>query len=64
VILRIAFPNNEEEETAEILEDISWDEFFEQFERQKLALISQEKTEDGNLSRFNKLVGREGAGDL
>lgn len=40
------------------LEPISWDEFFDKFEASHLALVYQEKTKDGELSRFNKLVSR------
>ena len=36
------------------LEEISWDEFFEKFEDNKLALLFQ----DAGESRFNKLIHR------
>ena len=38
---------------------ISWEEFFEKFEEQKLAFLHQDKTEDGSTSRFCKLIGRD-----
>jgi hypothetical protein len=41
------------------LEEISWDEFFEKFEENELALLLQDKTESGGESRFNKLVDRK-----
>jgi hypothetical protein len=40
------------------LERISWDEWFEAFDDNNLALVYQEKTADGEESRFNKLVSR------
>jgi hypothetical protein len=52
-ILRIDF--NEPDES---LEEISWDEFFEAFDDNELALLHQDKTEDGKPSRFNKLIHR------
>ena len=50
-ILRIDFPGFSGEDT---LEEIEWDEFFEWFDRNKLALLLS--SERGN--RFNKLVDR------
>jgi hypothetical protein len=40
------------------LEEISWDEFFEEFEKNKLAFLYQEKTTDGQESRFFKFIKR------
>jgi hypothetical protein len=40
------------------LEAISWEEFFAKFEESNLALLYQEKTKDGQTSRFFKLVSR------
>jgi hypothetical protein len=45
-------------EPEESLEPISWDEFFEKFEDNQLALLHQDRTKDGQLSRFFKLVRR------
>jgi hypothetical protein len=56
-ILRINFPGGEEDR----LEDISWDDFCEKFESEKLAFLYQEQTKDGSESRFFKLVSRENA---
>lgn len=53
-ILRIDF--NEPEET---LEEVPWDEFFEVFEDRQLAFLHQDRTADGNLSRFFKFVRRD-----
>ncbi len=54
-ILRIDFPGYSGEGK---LEPISWDEFFEKFDAQELALIYQEKTAEGEKSNFNKIVSR------
>jgi hypothetical protein len=59
-IIRIEFrdsPNTKDD----ALEEVSWDEFFEKFEDSDLALLYQEETAKGELSNFNKLVGRETA---
>lgn len=54
-ILRIYFPGYSGEEA---LETISWDDFFEKFEEQKLAFLYQEELKSGEESRFCKLVSR------
>lgn len=41
------------------LEEIDWSAFFEKFEEEKLAFLYQEKTDEGELSRFNRLVSRD-----
>ncbi|MFC7157359.1 hypothetical protein ACFQPA_18175 [Halomarina halobia] len=41
------------------LERISWDEFFEKFEGNDLAMLYQETTNEGETSRFFKFVDRE-----
>lgn len=41
------------------LEPITWDEFFEKFERSRLALAYQETSVDGERSDYNKLVKRD-----
>ena len=50
-LLRIDFPGFGEEGS---LEQISWDEFFEEFERNDLAFLYQDEPK----SRFNKFVSR------
>jgi hypothetical protein len=55
-ILRIDFPGYS---GAGSLEQISWEEFFEKFDREKLALVYQETTARGQKSNFNKIVSRE-----
>ena len=55
-MIRIDFPGFSGEES---LQEISWDEWFEAFDANGLALVYQEQTSDGEESRFNKLVSRE-----
>jgi hypothetical protein len=43
----------------EDLSKISWDDFFEKFEKEKLAFLYQEETADGAESRFHKFVRRD-----
>lgn len=52
-ILRIDFGEPEDE-----LEQIDWQEFFEIFEANGLSFLYQDKTADGDTSRFNKFVER------
>jgi hypothetical protein len=57
-ILRIEFPGDGPDEN---LEPISWDAWFEWFDRNGLAFVYQEEKADGELSTFNKLASREPA---
>lgn len=52
-ILRIDFGDPEE-----ALEPIDWEAFFQIFEKSDLAFLHQDKTADGELSRFSKFVSR------
>ncbi|MCU1235980.1 MAG: 1,4-alpha-glucan branching enzyme [Candidatus Solibacter sp.] len=54
-LLRIDFPDGPDPN----LEPISWDEWFKKFEDKKLAFIYEEKTAEGKISYFNKLVSRD-----
>jgi hypothetical protein len=54
-ILRIDFPPND----SDRLEEISWDDFFEKFDKSNLAFLYQEKKADGEVSYFNKFVSRD-----
>ncbi|MEZ4727218.1 MAG: hypothetical protein R3E79_08810 [Caldilineaceae bacterium] len=56
-VLRIHFPAQSRDNAS--FREISWEEFFDDFEANDLQLVYQEKTSDGQLSRFNKLVERE-----
>ena len=52
-ILRLDFEPRDAE-----LEEISWEEFFETFDREKLAFLYQEETAGGSTSRFHKFINR------
>ena len=52
-VLRIDFGEPEEG-----LDPIEWGEFFKIFDKNDLAFLYQEKTQDGAISRFNKFVAR------
>ena len=54
-ILRIEF---QEHKSGQSLTPISWEEFFEKFEESQLAFLYQEKTQQGEISRFFKFVSR------
>ena len=55
-MIRLDFPGYS---GGESLQEISWDEWFEKFDREGLALLHQEKTASGEKSNFNKLIARE-----
>jgi hypothetical protein len=57
-IIRLDFPGYSGEGS---LEQITWDEWFEDFEDNELALVVQDKMANGQKSNFNKLVSRESA---
>jgi hypothetical protein len=56
-MIRLDFPGYS---GADSLQEISWEEFFEKFDEQGLALLYQQTTKGGQKSNFNKLVSREG----
>jgi hypothetical protein len=56
-ILRIDFPGG----SGDNLEAIEWDRWFAAFEDSELAFIYQDRTADGETSRFNKIVSRDSA---
>jgi len=55
-VLRIDFPGYGEDER---FEPISWDEFFKKFDEKGLAMLYEDKTADGKVSRFYKFVSRD-----
>ena len=57
-VLRIDYLGFSGEDT---LERINWEEFFETFEKNKLAFLYQDKLESGETSRFSKLIDRDSA---
>jgi hypothetical protein len=62
-IIRLMFPNYSESE-EDSLEEISWDDWFNEFDKRNLALIVQEETASGTKSNFNKIVSRETVEEL
>lgn len=54
-LLRIDFPGYTGQDK---LQPISWDEFFEKFDENNLAMLYQEQTAGGQPSNFVKLVSR------
>jgi competence ComEA-like helix-hairpin-helix protein len=54
-ILRLDFPGYS---GGDSLEPLGWDQWFDAFEANRLALLIQEKTADGRQSNFNKLARR------
>ena len=57
-MIRLNFPGYSGEES---LQEISWNEWFQQFDENQLALMVQDRTARGQKSNFNKLIKREGA---
>lgn len=55
-VLRIWFPDVGPSD--ETFEELDWEEFFEEFERNDLALLHQDETASGETSRFARLVSR------
>lgn len=51
-IIRLMFPDSRQSEHDSLVE-ITWDEFFREFEGRQLALLYEEE------SLFNKIVGRD-----
>jgi hypothetical protein len=54
-VLRLDFPGGAGEDQ---LDHISWDEWFEKFDRENLAFLYQERKASGEDSTFFKLVRR------
>jgi hypothetical protein len=55
-ILRIDFPNYSGEDS---LERISWEDFFQKFDKEDLWFLYQEETEQGETSRFCKFISND-----
>ncbi|GGC30882.1 hypothetical protein GCM10011386_23610 [Parapedobacter defluvii] len=56
-VLRIHFPENSKSDDQ--LEEISWSDFFDKFDAEKLNFLYQEEKADGEPSTFHKFVNRE-----
>lgn len=55
-VLRIHFPDHSDSDN---FEEISWDDFFEEFDDSELDFLYQDKKADGETSTFHKFVARE-----
>lgn len=55
-MIRLDFPGYRGEDS---LQEISWDEWFEDFDDRNLALLVHDQAADGQPSNFHKLVRRE-----
>ncbi len=53
-LIRIHFPDYDE--STDSLETIGWDAFFAKLKSESLAIVYQEATSDGEISRFNKII--------
>jgi hypothetical protein len=52
-VIHLQFPDSQ---GATDLEPIGWDHFFEKFDEKGLALVYEEATSDGHVSRFNRII--------
>lgn len=59
-MIRLEFPGAPRRRDAS-LQEIDWDEFFQKFDQNNLALVYQDTTARGEHSNFNKIVSRESA---
>lgn len=55
-VLRIHFPDHSD---SDDFEEITWEDFFEEFDKSKLDFLYQDKKADGETSTFHKFVSRE-----
>ena len=55
-VLRIHFPEHSDSDN---FEEISWEDFFRDFDDNKLDFLYQDKKENGETSTFHKFVSRE-----
>jgi hypothetical protein len=54
-VLRIHFPGHSD---SNDLEEISWEDFFNDFDQEKLDFLYQDKKADGQTSTFHKFINR------
>lgn len=57
-MIRLDFPGYSGESS---LEPIEWDEWFQKFDENNLALLVEDETAGGEQGNFNKIIGRETA---
>ncbi len=55
-VLRIHFPDHSK---SEEFEEISWEDFFEDFDKNGLSFLYQDKKADGEENTFHKFVNSE-----
>ncbi len=55
-VLRIHFP---EHSNSDNFEEISWEDFFAEFDEKELDFLYQDKKADGETSTFHKFVSRK-----
>lgn len=56
-VLRIHFPKHSAADDR--FEEISWEDFFKNFDENDLDLLYQDKKADGEISTFHKFVARK-----
>lgn len=56
-VLRIHFPKHSDNDDN--FEEISWEDFFRNFDENKLDFLYQDKKADGEISTFHKFVSRK-----
>ena len=56
-VLRIHFPKHSASDDR--FEEISWEDFFKNFDENDLDLLYQDKKADGEISTFHKFVARK-----
>lgn len=59
-MIRLEFPGAPNTREGS-LEPLSWEEWFNEFDKKNLALLYEETTARGQKSNFNKIVSRERA---
>lgn len=57
-LLRINYPGYSGQES---LQDIPWSEFFKEFDKKHLVFMYQDRMENGQVSRFSKMVSQQTA---
>ncbi len=62
-IIRLEFPGDPNA-NGRVLEEIGWDEWFQKFDENNLALLYQEEVANGDSSSFNKIISRETAEEV
>lgn len=55
-VLRIHFPEHSQ---SDDFEEISWEDFFSEFDEKELDFLYQDKKADGDISTFHKFIERK-----